>query len=248
MLDFDILPRALEQWKAWVNVRKLFRRFCKLTLQHVNSDVAWAFRTWKYQHEDARRALKGLTKNQLVDRCIADENLLGTLNSKLARKKENIELMTQERDHLLNHFASGQKMAFTLAKNNEVQTRVKAFGRWKKKTNDLRMNDLDEQIEKTNAIIRDLSEHLAQAEARNKNLLLENEELRQASLDGIEIAKAVQELTKEREQLSVDLNDRAATVKKLIEDNNNLSNRLNLAQREAEQLERLNQQPPERDM
>ena len=110
------------------------------------------------------------------------------------------------------------------------------------------MNDLDEQIEKTNAIIRDLSEHLAQAEVRNKNLLLENEQLRQASLDGIQIAKAVQELTKENAQLSVDMNDRAATVKKLIEDNNNLSKRLNLEQREAEQLERLNQQSPERDM
>lgn len=35
--------------------------------------------------------------------------------------------------------------------------------------------------------------------------MIENEELRQAALDGIEIAKAVQELTKEREQLSVDL-------------------------------------------
>ena len=110
------------------------------------------------------------------------------------------------------------------------------------------MNDLDEQIEKTNAIIRDLSEHLAQAEVRNKNLLLENEEIHQTCLDGIEISKAVQELTKEREQLSVDLNDRAATVKKLIENNNNLSNRLNLAQREAEQMERLNQQTPERDI
>ena len=48
-------------------------------------------------------------------------------------------------------------------------------------------------------------------------------------MDGIEIAKAVQELTKEREQLSVDLQDRATTIKKLIEDNNNLSLRLSIA-------------------
>lgn len=70
-------------------------------------------------------------------------------------------------------------------------------------------------------------------EGINKNLLVENEELRSAALDGIEIAKAVQDLTKEREALSVDLQDRAATIKKLIEDNNNLSLRLSIAQKEA---------------
>jgi hypothetical protein len=52
-------------------------------------------------------------------------------------------------------------------------------------------------------------------------------------LDGIEIAKAVQDLTKEREQLSTDLQDRAATIKKLIDDNNNLSLRLSIAQKEG---------------
>ncbi len=82
-------------------------------------------------------------------------------------------------------------------------------------------------------------------------MTVENEELRQAALDGIEIAKAVQELTKEREQLSVDLQDRATTIKKLIEDNNNLGLRLSIAQKEAEQLEQLNNQSfvgaPERD-
>ena len=52
--------------------------------------------------------------------------------------------------------------------------------------------------------------------------MVENEELRSAALDGIEIAKAVQDLTKEREQLSTDLQTRAGTIKKLIEDNNNL--------------------------
>lgn len=49
---------------------------------------------------------------------------------------------------------------------------------------------------------------------------MENEELRSAALDGIEIAKAVQDLTKERESLDRDLRERAATIKKLIEDNN----------------------------
>jgi len=82
-------------------------------------------------------------------------------------------------------------------------------------------------------MIGELSQHVGKLEGINKNLLVENEELRSAALDGIEIAKAVQDLTKEREALSSDLQDRAATIKKLIEDNNNLSLRLSIAQKEA---------------
>jgi regulator of replication initiation timing len=69
-------------------------------------------------------------------------------------------------------------------------------------------------------MIGELKNHVNKLEGINKNLLVENEELRSAALDGIEIAKAVQDLTKEREKLSKDLQDRAATIKKLIEDNN----------------------------
>ena len=50
-----------------------------------------------------------------------------------------------------------------------------------------------------------LKDHVNKLESINKNLLAENEELRQAALDGIEISNVVQELTKERESLSADL-------------------------------------------
>ena len=83
-------------------------------------------------------------------------------------------------------------------------------------------------------MIAELSGHIGKLESINRNLLTENEELRQAALDGIEIAKVVQELTRERENLPHDLADRAGTIKKLIDDNNNLSVRLNIAQREAQ--------------
>lgn len=82
-------------------------------------------------------------------------------------------------------------------------------------------------------MIGELKNHVNKLDGINKNLLVENEELRSAALDGIEIAKAVQDLTKEREKLSKDLQDRAATIKKLIEDNNQLQLRLAIAQKEA---------------
>jgi len=57
----------------------------------------------------------------------------------------------------------------------------------------------------------------------------QNEELRQGALDGIEMAKTIDDLTREREKLSVDLADKAIVIRKLLEDNNNLSVRLSNA-------------------
>ena len=47
----------------------------------------------------------------------------------------------------------------------------------------------------------------------------ENEELRQFSLDGYQIAKNVQSLSNERERLSVDLADKASIIKRLLSEN-----------------------------
>jgi hypothetical protein len=43
------------------------------------------------------------------------------------------------------------------------------------------------------------------------------------------MAKSVDDLTRERERLSVDLADKAICIRKLLEDNNNLSIRLSHA-------------------
>lgn len=61
----------------------------------------------------------------------------------------------------------------------------------------------------------------------------ENEELRQFSLDGYQIAKNVQSLSNERERLSVDLADKASIIKRLLSENENLHASLRSAQDHA---------------
>ena len=58
-------------------------------------------------------------------------------------------------------------------------------------------------------MIASLKEKLRSVEIDNDSLAIENEELRQFSLDGYEIAKNVQSLSLEREKLSVDLADKS---------------------------------------
>lgn len=53
-------------------------------------------------------------------------------------------------------------------------------------------------------------------ELENDTVAVENEELRRFSMNGYQIAKNVQALQHERESLSVDLADKAYTIKQLL--------------------------------
>jgi predicted RNase H-like nuclease (RuvC/YqgF family) len=66
-------------------------------------------------------------------------------------------------------------------------------------------------------LITALKERLQELEKDNGGLADENEELRQFSLDGYEIARNVQQLALEREKLSVDLADKATTIRNLLD-------------------------------
>lgn len=72
----------------------------------------------------------------------------------------------------------------------------------------------------------------------------ENEELRQFSLDGYDIAKNVQALSAEREILSVDLADKAQVIRKLLDENEVLTRKLARAQEQAQTLIRSTMRRP----
>lgn len=52
----------------------------------------------------------------------------------------------------------------------------------------------------------------------NDYLVDDNEDLRQTSMDGIMLAQTVKQLTKEIENLSVDLADKSSTIKSLLDE------------------------------
>lgn len=82
------------------------------------------------------------------------------------------------------------------------------------------MQDL---LNKNVGAIAGAKDKMQEIEKDNEALANENEELRQFSLDGYQLGKNVQNLTVERENLSVDLADKANTIKKLLDENERLS-------------------------
>ena len=70
----------------------------------------------------------------------------------------------------------------------------------------------------------------------NSGLAEENEELRQFALDGMEMAKSAADLAGKGNALSVDLADKSDSIKKLLNENERLTQRLDAAQKEAQGL------------
>jgi len=84
--------------------------------------------------------------------------------------------------------------------------------------------------------ISGLKDKVNELEEDNESLALQNEEMRQISLDGYQIARNVQNLNSEREKLSVDLADKTSMIKRLLDENEKLSFRLRQAQDDVDSL------------
>ena len=74
--------------------------------------------------------------------------------------------------------------------------------------------------------ISELKNRIDSIEYHNDVLAEQNDTYRQGAMDGILMAKHCDELHEERESLSVDLADKAITIRKLLEDNSYLHNKV----------------------
>ena len=92
------MPKALGQWKRWVQARKQARRQAAFIVNGLNHPLFWAFRKWKWQDEIARQKLKDMSKKELIDKIIADEMAIGSGQSRLARMEEAIDHLNIQRD------------------------------------------------------------------------------------------------------------------------------------------------------
>ena len=91
---------------------------------------------------------------------------------------EAIDHLAIQRENLLGHYIRGQKLAVALCKNNYLKTTFRAFMRWKRHSQECENLRLIEQLERTNQMITELSNHVSKLEGINRNLMGENEELR----------------------------------------------------------------------
>ena len=138
-----------------------------------------------------------------------------------------------QRDELVDNYMKSQRLAIAMGRDNKMRGMAKAFNLMNEHKHAEKRNQFENALKKNIDLISGLKDKIREFEVDNESLANENEELRQFSLDGYQIAKNVQSLGNERERLSVDLADKANTIKKLLDENETLSHRLRDAQLNA---------------
>eukprot|EP01022_Parablepharisma_sp_SALTPOND_P013476 TRINITY_DN1805_c0_g1_i1.p1 TRINITY_DN1805_c0_g1~~TRINITY_DN1805_c0_g1_i1.p1 ORF type:complete len:1585 (-),score=213.01 TRINITY_DN1805_c0_g1_i1:7673-12427(-) len=232
--------KYITYWRSWLQIRKLIEQTASFILKRlINGEKAWA---WDKLKNLKRAALKAFER---VPRTV--------LLNKIEDSTKNLLLLEQEKENLENnirvHEAQNMARAVGYAKGKRIAAGVLAklmqaslnkwFMRWKITSQRLLVDDLSTVLEKKLSAFERLQDINMRLTEKNRALLSEGEELRQASMDGLEIANLIQEIAQEREQLSVDLANRSLTIKKLVEENASLQQRLDQAQVETENLVKL---------
>jgi hypothetical protein len=76
--DFEIIPKAFNQWRRWVQARRLMKQWSRYTVNALNHPLHWAFRKWKLSDEDAKSKLKKVLKKDLIKKIIDDDLAIGS--------------------------------------------------------------------------------------------------------------------------------------------------------------------------
>lgn len=237
--DLWPLPKAMEAWKDYVNLRKNIKYYADFIRKHTGDiPLQSAFLKWKQYRINSQLPLEMMNKAQLVQICMDNERNVNIQRNHMNDQDAYLSDLTLQKIALFNRCLSGRKLGLTLPREKFDNAKQKAFHRWKHIVHDREIFYLTRHVKQQTALLEKMKDQYHSLEEESNNLIEDNEQLRQASLDGIEIAKAVQELTKQREQLSVDLADRASSLKKLMEDNEHL--RGVIAQKKAE-VERMSE-------
>jgi len=105
--EFDVVPKAFNSWKEYLIKKKLIRQRMRYCLNNLRHPLHGYFNKWKYDLHDAKKKYDGVKKEDLIEKILADEQIIGSTESKLGRMDDAIENLALQREHLLGNFIRG---------------------------------------------------------------------------------------------------------------------------------------------
>ena len=89
--EFNIVPKAWNSWREFLMLRKRMKQAARFIVNSMHHPLQGWFSKWKYNVADAQKKIDGMSKNQLINKIIADENLIGSTEQRIARMEEAID-------------------------------------------------------------------------------------------------------------------------------------------------------------
>lgn len=225
--DCSVIPKFFIIWKKWVLRRqRILKVSYRLQAYTRKSDLMHGFLKWKHGLSLIINTVNKLPRRDLFSLIAKLDMDLKFLESKLQSTHKSYLYYETYSQILSVQVRKGQNMALVSCALQTHKALHQALLRWTYHSGLCKVHELLEQLTSTEQNLYIYKTTLKTIEDDNQLLIEENMELRQASLDGVAIAEAFETLSKERERLSLDLADRTATIKRLIDQNNELAERL----------------------
>ena len=225
--DCSIIPKFFIIWKQWVLKRKRISKTSFRILAYLRKpQLMRGFLKWKHGLSLIINTVNKLPRRDLFSLIAKLDLDIRILESKLESTHKSLLYYETYSQLLACQVRRGQNMALVTCSLQTHKALYQALLRWSYHTGLCKVHELLEQLTSTEQNLYIYKTTLKNMEDDNQILVEENMELRQASLDGVAIAEAFETLSKERERLSMDLAERTATIKRLIDQNNELAERL----------------------
>jgi len=230
--DDYLKPKMFDRWRAWVKMRKIVKHwlgYLSNRQQHRKADLSFCFLKWKHFFADKQNHLQRRTRAQLKNRACQAAKRLEVLADTTQQDEDLINHISDQNEELFVNYRKSQRLALALGRDNLKMGMMHGFKLMMESAHYDRRRQLEAILQRNINVIATTKDKIQEIEGDNESLANENEELRQFSLDGYQLGRNVQSLTNEREQLSVDLADKAEMIKKLLDENERLSVRLRQA-------------------
>ncbi|CAI2370290.1 unnamed protein product [Moneuplotes crassus] len=239
-----------QKWKEWLHTKKAWKyhiQMCDARLKNHQTGqkrLYSAFQQWKTLFERKNQKLGKISYHNLQERSIQTSNLTQSTKMVNKRQDETIYELEHQNKILIGNTISGQKMALLtfqdkystvqkrLAKKHDnTRERVtKAFKTWARYTKSLKTAFKQEELKKNMELIVKLRLQIKEYDMSNQELIMENDELRTTSMEGIALAEVWKELSEKIKILCVDLQSKQAVVDSLQSQNSEMA--VDLYQRE----------------
>ena len=228
--DRNLLPKFFLVWKQWlVKRKKIVKVADRMMAFRRKPELMHAFLKWKSGLKLIINSVKRFNRRGLFSLIAKMDMDLKFLENKLETTHKSLMYYETYSSLLTSQVRRGQNMALLSCSLYTQKSMFQVFNRWAYYSSLCKIQEFLEQLTSTEQSLYIVKTTLRSIEEDNLTLVEENYELRQASLDGVAIAEAFETLSKERERLSQDLAERTATIKRLIDHNNELADRLRSA-------------------
>ncbi len=185
----DALGRCIDSWRKWMYTRKEAERFATFVLKRLRfGEKAWAFDRWRNMKRSVIRSCENVDRSSIVNRIVGNSRDITVLENAAENLESSINEHQKHNRVMAEGYDKGKRLAAGVLMKLMQAALLKRIRRWRKAAQQDTVDVLERTLREKMEAFQRLQEINSTLEDKNKSLMVEAEDLRQTSLDGLEIA------------------------------------------------------------